>query len=102
MKPTDMTRTATDCERVAQEMSVRFQDTPGIYFRFCIEKGMQDVGMADWEKLSKGVVYARSHLATPENEARMTELVRTITTRRRVVPTSELSTCIPHHAIVEF
>jgi hypothetical protein len=96
MRLTYTARSATDCERVEQEMLVRFQDTPGIYFRFCIEKGMQDVGLTDWKKLSKGVVHARSHLATPESGARMAELVRTITTKKRVVPTLELRTCMYH------
>ncbi|KAG9122699.1 hypothetical protein FRC07_000800 [Ceratobasidium sp. 392] len=40
-----MKNIATDCERIAQEMSTRFHDTTNIYFRFSADQGMQDVRM---------------------------------------------------------
>jgi hypothetical protein len=44
--------TAMDSKRTAQEMSVRSQDTPGIYFRFSVDQGMQTIEVVDWQKLS--------------------------------------------------
>jgi predicted acylesterase/phospholipase RssA len=42
----------TNCERTAQEIQGRFQNVPGVYFRFNVEQGLQNIDMADLGKLS--------------------------------------------------
>jgi predicted acylesterase/phospholipase RssA len=95
-------KTATDSERTAQEMSVRFQDTPGIYFRLSVDQGMQTIGMADWKRISEAAVHARTYLAAPENDTRVTELVRAMGAKKRVASTTHLSKPIHHLTTMHF
>jgi hypothetical protein len=88
----------TDSERMEHELAARFQDTPGIYFRFSVDQGMQTIGMADWKSLSEAVVHARIYLVAPENETRVAELVRIMIVKKRMAATTHLSTCIRHIA----
>lgn len=46
-----LTKIVTDCERVAEDMDRRFHNSPGVYFRFNVDQGMEDVKLGDWEKL---------------------------------------------------
>jgi hypothetical protein len=85
-----------ECERTAQEMSVRFKDTPGIYFRFSVDEGMRDIGMADWQRMSSAVGHARSYLRLPENDSRMAELVQALKSKKNVVPAAHLSKLLPY------
>ncbi|KAG8745584.1 hypothetical protein FRC12_014508 [Ceratobasidium sp. 428] len=55
-----MKEIATDSERVAQDMAVRFQATSDVYFRFSVDQGIQDAHMSRWQ--SKGEVAAHTQL----------------------------------------
>ncbi|CAE6503534.1 unnamed protein product, partial [Rhizoctonia solani] len=57
---------ATDSERVAEEMARRFQDTTGVYFRFNVDQGIQDVETDDWEKLGTVGAHTRAYLSKNE------------------------------------
>ncbi|CAE6352533.1 unnamed protein product [Rhizoctonia solani] len=57
---------ATDSERVAEEMARRFQDTTGVYFRFNVDQGIQDVEADDWEKLSTVGAHTQAYLNKSE------------------------------------
>jgi len=48
---------ATDCEESAEAAARHFEHTPGIYFRFNVDQGLQDVGLEQWDKL----VEVRAH-----------------------------------------
>jgi patatin-like phospholipase/acyl hydrolase len=52
---------ATDCDRVAQDMYSRFQDTSSVYFRFNVEQGLQRIGMSDFNRLSEVVAHTRQY-----------------------------------------
>ncbi|KAF1988581.1 FabD/lysophospholipase-like protein [Aulographum hederae CBS 113979] len=39
---------ATDCEETESDMSRRFLKRPGVYFRFNVEQGLEEVGMEEW------------------------------------------------------
>ncbi|KAG8685911.1 hypothetical protein FRC08_012845 [Ceratobasidium sp. 394] len=41
---------ALDCEKTHQELSERFYNRPGTYFRFNVDHGMEAVGLAEWER----------------------------------------------------
>lgn len=43
-----MKNLATDSEGVAEDMEARFETTPGIYFRFNVDQGMQEIGAGNW------------------------------------------------------
>ncbi|KAG9080219.1 hypothetical protein FRC06_006934 [Ceratobasidium sp. 370] len=61
-----MKNIATDSERVAQDMEVRFQDTTNLYFRFSVNQGMQNVRMSHWQMQSEVVAYTRGYMQGSE------------------------------------
>ncbi|CUA74258.1 Kinesin light chain [Rhizoctonia solani] len=79
---------ATDSERVAEEMSLRFQITSGVYFRFNVDQGMQDMKSGSWEKLGEAVQHARSYLQKNETNQMLKEAVRVSTERHRAITTT--------------
>ncbi|KAF3936314.1 hypothetical protein ABW19_dt0208754 [Dactylella cylindrospora] len=56
---------STDCEMVAEELEKRFKDQENFYFRFSVDRGLEDVRLNEWEKMSKVVThaieYSRNH-----------------------------------------
>ncbi|KAG8704732.1 hypothetical protein FRC09_003358 [Ceratobasidium sp. 395] len=82
---------ATECERVAEEMSVRFMDRPGHYFRLSVDQGMAGIKTTDWERRMEGTTHARSYLQVPENEARMTKIAHAVVRNEQGVSTMHLS-----------
>ncbi|KAG8724692.1 hypothetical protein FRC09_015603 [Ceratobasidium sp. 395] len=81
---------ATECERVAQEMLVRFMNRPGHYFRLNVNQGMENIGAIDWKRRSEGTVHARSYLGVSENDATLAGIVRAVVEKIKGVPTMHL------------
>ncbi|KAH7333986.1 hypothetical protein B0J17DRAFT_121026 [Rhizoctonia solani] len=69
---------AVDSERVVDGMARRFQDTTGIYFRFNVDQGIQDVEMDDWKKDSKVAAHAQTYMSKHEVNQSIHEAVKTI------------------------
>ncbi|CAE6476809.1 unnamed protein product, partial [Rhizoctonia solani] len=67
---------ATDSERVAEEMARRFQDTAGVYFRFNVDQGIQDVETDDWEKLGTVGAHTRAYLSKNEVDRGMRDATK--------------------------
>ncbi|KAG8723718.1 hypothetical protein FRC09_002056 [Ceratobasidium sp. 395] len=86
---------ATDCERVAQEMLVRFMNRPGHYFRLSVSQGMDNIKAIDWEKRSEGTVHARSYIGVQENDAIMAGIARVVLEKNKGVPMMHLRGSIP-------
>ncbi|KAG9107965.1 hypothetical protein FRC07_008549 [Ceratobasidium sp. 392] len=76
---------ATDSERVAQEMAVRFQATSGVYFRFSIDQGMQNARMSQWQRKSEVVAHTRAYMQKAEVTGQMDEAARAIVARRETL-----------------
>ncbi|KAG8724457.1 hypothetical protein FRC09_018386 [Ceratobasidium sp. 395] len=81
---------ATECERVAQEMQVRFENRPGHYFRLSVSQGMDDIKTIDWDRRSEGAAHARSYLGVSGNDAIMTGITRAVVEKSKGVPTIHL------------
>jgi hypothetical protein len=64
--PTDLLKAvvqmATNCEEVAGEYRKRFAKTPGHYFRFNVQRGADDIGLAEWEKTSDLESHTKAYL----------------------------------------
>jgi predicted acylesterase/phospholipase RssA len=43
----------TDCEKTAHELEVKFSHTPQVYNRFSVQRGLESIGMEEWEKLAE-------------------------------------------------
>lgn len=50
----------TDCRTMADAMDERFQGAPGIYFRFNVDQGLQDVPMEEWKEM--GAVISKTNM----------------------------------------
>jgi predicted acylesterase/phospholipase RssA len=85
---------ATDCERSAQEIALRFQNTPNFYFRFNVEQGLQDIGLANWERLDKVTTHTGQYIRMPDVDKQLGLAVAAIHGRQRVVATEKLSTVV--------
>ncbi|KAG8693623.1 hypothetical protein FRC09_010389 [Ceratobasidium sp. 395] len=86
---------ATECERVAQEMSVRFMNRPGHYFRLSVNQGMENIKTIDWKRRSEGTAHARTYVSVSENDAMMARIARAVLKRKNGVPTMHLRGSIP-------
>ncbi|KEP46808.1 putative calcium-independent phospholipase A2-gamma, partial [Rhizoctonia solani 123E] len=76
---------ATGSERVAEEMARRFQDTTGVYFRFNVDQGIQDVGTGDWEKLGTVGAHTRAYLSKNEVDRGMREATKAMHDRNNAL-----------------
>ncbi|KAG9073915.1 hypothetical protein FRC06_011074 [Ceratobasidium sp. 370] len=85
-----MKNIATDSERVAQDMEVRFQDMTNVYFRFSVNQGMQNVRMSHWQKQSEVMAYTRGYMQEPEVTAKMEHAAQAIVARRGTLGTANI------------
>ena len=83
---------ATDCEASAQVAARRFERTPGIYFRFNVEQGLQEVALQQWERLDEVRAHTRKYIRMADVDARLDAAVASICGRQRAVPTVHTST----------
>ena len=88
---------ATDCEASAHVAARRFERTPGIYFRFNVEQGLQGVGLEQWERLDEVRAHAGQYIRMADVDRRLDAAVASICGRQRVVPTVHTSTDVPNH-----
>ncbi|KAJ7440029.1 FabD/lysophospholipase-like protein [Mycena latifolia] len=72
---------ATDCETTNQDMLKRFVGDPGVYFRFNVEQGMQNIKLGQWERLGEVSV-----------SEKLGEVVNILKARIVVIPTAKLPT----------
>ena len=69
---------ATDSERVAEEMDIRFGATNRVYFRFNVDQGIQDIKAGDWERLHDVMAHAKVYLLKMDTNQRLEDLVQAI------------------------
>ncbi|KAG8724686.1 hypothetical protein FRC09_015597 [Ceratobasidium sp. 395] len=86
---------ANECERVAQEMLVRFMNRPGHYFRLSVNQGMENIKAIDWERRSEGTAHARTYLSVAENDAILAGIAHAVLKKNEGVPTMHLRGSIP-------
>ncbi|CUA71457.1 Nephrocystin-3 [Homo sapiens] [Rhizoctonia solani] len=79
---------ATDSERVAEEMSLRFQRTSEVYFRFNVDQGTQDMKDGSWERLGEAMQHAKAYLQKNTTNQRLEEAVRISTKRYNAITTT--------------
>ncbi|KAJ7795202.1 hypothetical protein B0H13DRAFT_2298615 [Mycena leptocephala] len=53
---------ATDCEKQHQLSAHHFDPVPHVYFRFNVERGMQDIQLNQWERLGDVAANTRQYL----------------------------------------
>ncbi|CAE6414309.1 unnamed protein product [Rhizoctonia solani] len=73
---------ATDCEQMADDMSNRFAPYPGVYFRFSVDQGMQNIGLGAFEKLSELAAHTSAYLRLHENDTRANRVAAALKSTR--------------------
>lgn len=53
---------ATDTEKAASDMKARFKDHPTLYHRFNVRKGLENVTLKEWKKLSEVKTQTKAYL----------------------------------------
>ncbi|CUA72935.1 Kinesin light chain [Rhizoctonia solani] len=76
---------AVDAERVAEEMMLRFQGTSGVYFRFNVDQGMQDMKDGSWERLGEAMQHTRAYLQKSATSQMLDKMVNASLERRGAV-----------------
>ncbi|CAE6370329.1 unnamed protein product [Rhizoctonia solani] len=79
---------ATDSERVAEEMALRFQRTSEVYFRFNVDQGIQDMKDGCWERLGEAMQHAKAYLQKNKTNQMLEEAVRVSTERHSALTTT--------------
>ncbi|KEP51233.1 kinesin light chain [Rhizoctonia solani 123E] len=87
---------ATDSERVAEEMMLRFQDTSGVYFRFSVDQGVQNMNDGSWERLGETMQHTKAYLRKNETDRKLAESVRASMEKHGVISTTHAAGQISH------
>ncbi|KEP45663.1 calcium-independent phospholipase A2-gamma, partial [Rhizoctonia solani 123E] len=81
---------ATDSERVAEEMVARFEGISGVYFRFNVDQGLQNMKDGSWERLGEAMQHTKAYLQKGETSQKLDGSVRASKERRSVVSTTHI------------
>ncbi|QRW09968.1 kinesin light chain [Ceratobasidium sp. AG-Ba] len=81
---------ALDAERVANEMDARFRSTSGVYFRFSVDQGIQNVKIGEWEKLTHVSANAQAYMRSARVSKAIDEAVVAIQERSLALGTSQI------------
>ncbi|KAG8688670.1 hypothetical protein FRC09_012796, partial [Ceratobasidium sp. 395] len=81
---------ATNREKTAQDMAIRFQNTSQVYFRFNPDHNVRSIETCDWRMQSVAVADARSYLSMNESDGRMSELASMLNAKSIVISTTDV------------
>jgi predicted acylesterase/phospholipase RssA len=81
---------ATDCEEKASECEKQYGHLPGLYYRFNVEHGLENVSLDDWKKLSEVKTHTKAYLQQPLVERKLDQLVDVLRTRSANITTTQL------------
>ncbi|CUA77298.1 Nephrocystin-3 [Xenopus laevis] [Rhizoctonia solani] len=87
---------ATNSERVAEEMSSRFEGTSGVYFRFNVDQGMQDMKHGSWERLGEAVQHTKAYLQKSNTSQKLDNAVHASIGRCGTISTAQAAGKILH------
>jgi len=66
---------ATDCDKVADEMSEKYRDCPGLYHRLNVEVGMDDIALGEWDRLHEVKTHTMAYLERRDMKRKIKEIV---------------------------
>ncbi|KAG9121121.1 hypothetical protein FRC07_003053, partial [Ceratobasidium sp. 392] len=81
---------ATNCEQTAQLVEKRFRGGPDIYFRFNVEQGLQDMGMAELKRLPEVAAHARHYNQLVEVKSKLNSAAHATVSADALVPVAQL------------
>ncbi|PVH79896.1 FabD/lysophospholipase-like protein [Cadophora sp. DSE1049] len=66
---------ATDCQKVADELSEKYLDCCGLYHRLNVEFGLADIALGEWGRLNEVKTHTTAYLEKPEMRRKTKEIV---------------------------
>ncbi|KAG8748443.1 hypothetical protein FRC12_013841 [Ceratobasidium sp. 428] len=81
---------ATDNERVAQAMAVRFRGARDVYFRLNVDQGMQSVQLGDWDRLGEVQAHTQAYMNKAETNELVLRAVKVTRERKGVIPVEHI------------
>ncbi|KAG8766152.1 hypothetical protein FRC12_007058 [Ceratobasidium sp. 428] len=81
---------ATDSERVAQAMAVRFRGAQNVYFRLNVDQGMQSVRLGDWDRLGEVQAQTRTYMNKVETNELVGRAVKATREKKGVIPVEHI------------
>ncbi|KAG8694628.1 hypothetical protein FRC09_009727 [Ceratobasidium sp. 395] len=94
-----MKNTASDNEKVAQEIAARFQSTPDVYFRFNVDQGVQDVRMSRWQEKSEVAAHTRSYMQKTEVDGQIDKVAQLIAASKRALVRVDIGRAVQQPAV---
>ncbi|KAJ7852232.1 hypothetical protein B0H13DRAFT_2284387 [Mycena leptocephala] len=82
---------ATDCEKQHQLSARHFDPVPHVYFRFNVERGMQDIQLNQWERLGDVAANTRQYLLSHPTQNQLVDAVKSLVEKIGRVSTQSLS-----------
>jgi hypothetical protein len=82
---------STECEVTAEETERRFRSVAKVYFRFNVDQGMQNVTLAQWERLPEVTTHTLQYLQGENVGQRVATAVTALRERREVIAAAHLS-----------
>ncbi|KAJ7811658.1 acyl transferase/acyl hydrolase/lysophospholipase [Mycena leptocephala] len=82
---------ATDCEKQHQLSAHHFDPVPHVYFRFNVERGMQDIQLNQWERLGDVAANTRQYLLSHPTQNQLVDAVKSLVEKIGRVSTQSLS-----------
>ncbi|KAG5634305.1 hypothetical protein H0H81_002476, partial [Sphagnurus paluster] len=87
---------ATDCEKVSEEFEKEYADGNGnakVYFRFNVQQGLQNVSLAEWDKLAEVKTHTVKYTGETQvgsNISRLRQLLTAGEVIQRIAATGEI------------
>jgi hypothetical protein len=69
---------ATESDRTAEKMYGWFQNVQDTYFRFSVDRGLQNIGLEEWKESSKVRTYTSEHIAQHMLSEQTNKIVRAL------------------------
>ncbi|KAJ7824351.1 hypothetical protein B0H13DRAFT_2290987 [Mycena leptocephala] len=82
---------ATDCEKEHQRFAHHFDPVSHVYFRFNVERGMQDIQLNQWERLGDVAANTRQYLLSHPTQNQLADAVKSLVEKIGKVSTHSLS-----------
>ncbi|KEP45484.1 calcium-independent phospholipase A2-gamma, partial [Rhizoctonia solani 123E] len=83
-----MKEMAVDSERVTEDIAMRFQNISGVYFRFNVDQGMQNMKDGSWERMGAAMQHTRAYMQRTEPNQKLDQAARATMERRGAVSAS--------------
>ena len=72
---------ATDCEDKASDCEKQYDRLPGLYYRFNVQHGLENVSLEKYKMLSEVTTHTKTYLQEPLVERKLNQLVDVLRTR---------------------